>query len=203
MASGSRTVSMGGSTLYSRVKTSHPISPCEYSSIRASRRRSTSAGSWCTLEERIAVSKLAVKLWRYRVFAGLVKLGLYTVSEVEFVYIDEPTYPSVCINWSAKSPWLSKRKCLRAKRWSRSLNFSIKTSNSRWLAIWYAISIDLSSPPISVYCNASQKLPRGSQVQKWLDSLPPVLLIFSRVMTQSLSRQLYRMKFKLFPVENI
>ena len=98
MASGSRTVSMGGSTLYSRVKTSHPISPCEYSSIRASRRRSTSAGSWCTLEERIAVSKLAVKLWRYRVFAGLVKLGLYTVSEVEFVYIDEPTYPSVCIN---------------------------------------------------------------------------------------------------------
>ncbi len=34
-------------------------------------------------------------------------------------------------------------------------------------------------------------------------SLPPVLLSFSRVATQSLSWQLYRMKFKLFPVEKI
>lgn len=84
IASGSRTVSMGGSTLYSRVKTSQPISPCEYSSIRASRRRRTSTGSWCALDERIAVSRFAVKLWRYRVLAGLVKLGLHAISEVEF-----------------------------------------------------------------------------------------------------------------------
>lgn len=34
-------------------------------------------------------------------------------------------------------------------------------------------------------------------------SHPPVLLIFSLVTTQSLSWQLYRMKFKLLPVERI
>ena len=64
VASWSSTVSIGGSTLYSKVKTSQPISPWEYSSIRASKRRKTSVGSCCTLEERMAVSKLAVKLCR-------------------------------------------------------------------------------------------------------------------------------------------
>lgn len=62
--SGSNTVSMGESTLYSNVKTSHPISPCEYSSIRASKRLRTSIGSYWALEDRMAVSKVAVRLCR-------------------------------------------------------------------------------------------------------------------------------------------
>jgi hypothetical protein len=47
---------------------------------------------------------------------------------------------------------------LRADKWSRSLNFSIKTSNKRWLATWYALSIDLSRPPMSPYCKAKTKV---------------------------------------------
>lgn len=62
--SGSSTVSIGASTLYSSVNTSHPISPCEYSSMRASNRRSTSGGSFCAFEERMAVSSVAVRLCR-------------------------------------------------------------------------------------------------------------------------------------------
>lgn len=64
IASESMTVSMGESTLYSSVKTSQPISPCEYSSIRASSLRSTSGESFCAFEERMADSRVAVRLCR-------------------------------------------------------------------------------------------------------------------------------------------
>jgi hypothetical protein len=62
--SGSSSVSNGASTLYSSVNTSHPISPWEYSSMRASKRRRASGGSFCAFEDRIAVSSVAVRLCR-------------------------------------------------------------------------------------------------------------------------------------------
>ena len=68
--------SSGGATLYSRVKTSHPNSPWESSSIRASRRRRISGGANCAFEPRMADSRVAVKLWRYNVFAGRSKESL-------------------------------------------------------------------------------------------------------------------------------
>lgn len=76
IASWSSTVSIGALTLYSSVKTSQPISPCEYSSIRASSRRRTSTESLWAFEERIAVSRFAVRLCLYKVLAGRARLGL-------------------------------------------------------------------------------------------------------------------------------
>ena len=77
-------MSIGASTLYSKVKTSQPISPWEYSSMRASKRRRTSGGSFWAFEERIAVSSVAVRLWRYNVFAGRDRLGLAPKDEDEY-----------------------------------------------------------------------------------------------------------------------
>lgn len=68
--------SRGASTLYSKVKTSQPISPWESSSIRASRRRRISGGSNCAFEARMADSRVAVRLCRYKEFAGRSRLSL-------------------------------------------------------------------------------------------------------------------------------
>lgn len=72
----SMTVLIGASILYSKVNTSQPISPWEYSNIRASRRLSTYGGSSWAFELRIAVSRVAVRLCRKSVLAGRVRLGL-------------------------------------------------------------------------------------------------------------------------------
>lgn len=64
MLLGSRTVSSGASTLYSSTKTSQPSSPCVNSSMRASRRRRVEGWSFEEVEPRMAVSRVAVRLWR-------------------------------------------------------------------------------------------------------------------------------------------
>lgn len=98
IASESSTVSIGESTLYSRVNTSHPISPCEYSNMRASKRRRTSVGSCCALEERMADSSVAVRVCRLRALAGLAKLVLQAISAVDESRRKNIGYSKVSIN---------------------------------------------------------------------------------------------------------
>lgn len=72
------TVLIGPSTLYSKLNTSHPVSPGETSNSRTSSLLRMSLSSYCALVALIALSKMPVRLCRKRLLAGLARSSLAT-----------------------------------------------------------------------------------------------------------------------------